>query len=79
MAYALDKKIETLGETKKVLLPPLSETEADKISNLVKTMSEFMDVDLTITEVRSLAIEYDADRTDVGQILSKIAASKKKK
>ncbi|OGD40088.1 MAG: hypothetical protein A2V45_08175 [Candidatus Aminicenantes bacterium RBG_19FT_COMBO_58_17] len=67
---------ETNGK-KTVQFPPLSEAEAAKIANLVKTMSEFMDTDLKLTEVRVLAIEYDADRIDVGQVISKIAAAKK--
>ena len=69
----------TTENTRIVTFPPLSEGEATKIDGLLKTMGEFMDVKLTVKEVRVLAVEFDSERGDVAQVLQRIAAAKKPK
>lgn len=68
-----------LYNRKTVQFPALSDEEAAKIVKLTETMGEFMGTDLHLTEVRILAVEYDADRTDVGQVLTSLAQAKRPK
>jgi len=64
---------------KVITFPPLSTEDALKVESLLKTMGEFMEVQFVKTEVRVLQVEFPVERQDVANILSKIAASKKKK
>ena len=70
----------TTAPIKKVIVfPPLETEQANQVEKLLETMGAYMGVSFGKTEVRVLQVEFDADRTDVAQILSKIAAAKKKK
>jgi len=66
-----------LGKKQSVSFPPLPEGEVSQIENMLKTMGEFMDIELDVSEVRSISVTFDAGRNDVAQILSRIARAKR--
>lgn len=66
-------------QKKTVQFPPLDNASADKVEGLLKTMSEWMEFEYQVKEVRAIAVEFDAERSDVAQMLQRIAAAKKPK
>ena len=59
--------------------PPLAPEDAAKVTNLLPTMGEFMDVKFLTSEVRVLQVEFDAQRLDVKTVLNKIITALKNK
>jgi hypothetical protein len=64
-------------DKKAIQFPSLPDEEAVKVKKMLDTMGEFMGVEFKVSEVRALNIEFDADRSDVAQILSRIASAKR--
>lgn len=70
----------TATETRTIQFPPLDETSAAHILQLVDTMKDFMEIEIYPKEVtiKVLTFELPADCFGAITILNKLAESKKK-
>lgn len=65
---------------KKIQFPPVDVQEEAKLKRFLTTVSEFMNIDIDIREVKIIEVLVGDDtRQDVITVLSKIAASQKDK
>jgi hypothetical protein len=65
--------------TKTITFPPANADEEAKIRRFLKTVGEFMGVDLEPQLVTIVGVEVPMDRPDVITVLNKAAAGQKKK
>lgn len=62
-----------------VLFPPVNAEGKVKLQRFLKTVSEFMDVEIEVAEVTIIRATPEEGRLDVLTVLNKIAANEKKK